>query len=44
MKPCVFSGTKVARFLMGSKDAPQKMEFLCAIKKVVSLDLRKVSR
>jgi len=28
---------KVARFLMGSKDAPQKMQFIGEIKKVASL-------
>jgi len=29
--------TKIAIFLMGSKDAPQKNQFLGAIKKVASL-------
>jgi len=38
MKLCNFSGSRVAKFLMGSKDAPQKMQFLGAIKKVASLD------
>jgi len=36
-KPCNFPGTKVARFLMGSKDAPHKMQFLGAIKKAARL-------
>jgi len=36
-KPCNFLGNKVARFLMSSKDAPQKMQFLGTIKKLASL-------
>jgi len=32
-KPCNFKASKVARFFMGSKDAPQKMQSLGAIKK-----------
>jgi len=38
-KPCNFKASKVASFWMGSKDAPQKMQFLGAIKKVSSLDV-----
>ena len=37
-KPCNFSGSRLAKFLMGSKDAPQKMQFLGAINKVAGLD------
>ena len=36
-KHCNIQAPKVARFFMGSKDAPQKMQFLGAIKKVSSL-------
>jgi len=38
-KPCNFEASKVARFFMGSKDAPQKMHFLGSIQKVSSLDV-----
>jgi len=38
LKPWNFSGSRVTKFFMGSKDAPQKMEFLGAIKKVAGLD------
>jgi len=37
MKTCNFPGTTVAIFVMGSKDAPQKIQFVGAIKKVGSL-------
>jgi len=35
IQSCNFSGSRVAKFWMGSKDTPQKMQFLGAIKKVV---------
>ena len=37
MVPCNLSGTKVARFFIGLKDAPQTMQFLGTIKKLASL-------